>query len=110
MGRLINEDNVISLICSFCDRWDCNYNCQKVQEIRKIPTAKEEMIKPLNKNINCETAYWVKAKGMMPPEHFGHYYCSNCDGWAMRDWLRHKTVLSDYCPHCGYKMVKEKGV
>ena len=70
----------------------------------------EEMIKPLNKNINYETAYWVKAQGMMPPEHFGHYYCSNCEGWAMRDWLRHKTVLSDYCPHCGYKMVKEKGV
>ena len=42
MGRLIDEDNVISLICSFCDRWDCDYNCQKVQEIRKIPTVKLE--------------------------------------------------------------------
>ena len=69
----------------------------------------EEMIKPLNKNINYETAYWVKAKGMMPPEYFGHYYCSNCEGLAMRDWKKHKTVLSDYCPHCGYKMdVRER--
>lgn len=42
MGRLIDEDNVISSICLFCDRWDCDYNCLKVQEIRKIPTAKLE--------------------------------------------------------------------
>lgn len=49
-------------------------------------------------------AIWYKPTGMMPPEHHGHYECSNCGGWAMKIWLRHKMALTPYCPWCGAVM------
>ena len=51
-----------------------------------------------------QNAEWIKAQGMMPPEMFGVYYCSVCDGKAMRDYKSHKQILTKWCPHCGSKM------
>ncbi len=54
-----------------------------------------------------KTGKWVKPTGMMPPEYHGDYWCSECQGWALKNrW--HKMVLSDYCPNCGARMVKTK--
>ena len=51
-------------------------------------------------------ARYVKPKGMMPPEHYGHYECSECGAWAGRDWLRpwKEILLTNFCPNCGAKM------
>lgn len=58
--------------------------------------------------INPRTkAKWIKPTGMMPPEHAGHYECSNCGFWAMRDWLRLRVVLTNFCPNCGADMREE---
>ena len=53
---------------------------------------------------------WVKPKGMMPPEHHGHYECSECGAWAGRDWLRpwKEILITDFCPGCGAKMDGER--
>lgn len=52
---------------------------------------------------------WIKPTGMMPPEHHGHYECSECGAWAMRPWLRpwKGVVLTDFCPACGIPMLKD---
>lgn len=56
-------------------------------------------------NIESQkTGHWIKPGGMMPPEHHGHYECSECGAFSLRDWSRYKTVLSNYCPNCGAKM------
>lgn len=49
---------------------------------------------------------WIKPTGMMPPEHHGHYECSVCGFWAMRDWVRpwKGVVLTAFCPNCGADM------
>ena len=47
---------------------------------------------------------WIKPTGMMPPEYAGHYECSVCGSWAVRDWKRHKQLLSKFCPYCGTRM------
>ena len=47
---------------------------------------------------------WVKAEGVMPPEYHGGYLCSECEGWAPRDWRHYKLMLSSHCPHCGADM------
>ena len=93
MGRLIDENNVISSICSFCDRWDCNYNCLKVQEIRKIPTAQPER----------KTGRWVSQKG-------GGYCCSECGRYALDEVdgnFIHVAFESNFCPYCGAEMVEK---
>ena len=56
-----------------------------------------------------KTGRWIKPTGMMPPEHHGHYECSECGAWAMRPWLRpwKGVVLSDFCPACGAPMRKD---
>ena len=57
-----------------------------------------------------KTGRWIKPKGMMPPEHHGHYECSICGAWAGRNWLKpwKEIQLSNFCPNCGAKMeVKE---
>lgn len=51
-------------------------------------------------------AHWYKPQGMMPPEHHGHYECSNCGGWAMFNW-KHRLELTEYCPWCGAVMDEE---
>lgn len=86
MGRLIDEDNVISSICSFCDRWDCSYNCQEVQEIRKIPTAQPE--KEIPKRV-----LWSGWKGMRDTR----YKCPNC-----KKPVRNTDI---YCHRCGQKLM-----
>lgn len=52
---------------------------------------------------------WIQPKGMMPPEHHGHYECSECGAWAGRNWLRpwKEIQLSNYCPNCGAAMTEE---
>lgn len=53
---------------------------------------------------------WIKPEGMMPPEFHGHYECSCCGGWAMRDWYHPgKVVLTQYCPQCGARMEDSNG-
>ena len=49
---------------------------------------------------------WIKPTGMMPPEHHGHYECSICGWWAMRDWAKpwNGIVLTNFCPNCGADM------
>ena len=56
-----------------------------------------------------KTGRWIKPKGMMPPEHHGHYECSECGAWAGRNWLRpwKEIQLSNFCPNCGAKMEGE---
>ena len=66
-------------------------------------THLHEVIKNLP-STDRQTGKWFKPTGMMPPEHHGHYECSICGGWALRDWLRNRIVLSDYCPVCGARM------
>ena len=53
-----------------------------------------------------KTGRWIKPKGMMPPEHHGHYECSECGAWAGRNWLKpwKEIQLSNFCPNCGAKM------
>jgi predicted RNA-binding Zn-ribbon protein involved in translation (DUF1610 family) len=51
--------------------------------------------------------HWIKPTGMMPPEHHGHYECSECHAWAMRDW-KHRLELTEFCPNCGAKMDGDK--
>lgn len=62
--------------------------------IKQMPSAQLER----------KTGRWIKPTGMMPPEHHGHYECSECGGWAMTTWMRHKLVLTNFCPNCGAKM------
>lgn len=94
MGRLINEDNVISSICSFCDRWDCDCNCSKVQEIRKIPPAQRNgtWMTDVNDNNNA--------------------YCSECGLLTTKDLLKRIALVGEnkpkFCPNCGAKM-EDKG-
>ena len=82
---------MISLICSFCDRWDCNYNCLKVQEIRKIPTAQPEQ----------KTATWLIRKWGDDAK------CSNC-GHTFKD-VYDMDNHDRFCRFCGRKMVGVKG-
>lgn len=65
-----------------------------VEQIDRMPTIESER----------KTGRWVKATGMMPPEHTGRHCCSECDEFAPVDWKTHKEELTDYCPHCGLKM------
>lgn len=64
--------------------------------IKKMPTIELEM----------NTGEWVKPTGVMPPEYHGHYECSECGFWAMRDWRKpwRGVVLTNYCPNCGTYM------
>lgn len=68
-----------------------------------------EIIYALQKALegNGARGKWIKPTGMMPPEHCGHYECSNCGFWAMRDWLRPRVVLTNFCPGCGADMREE---
>lgn len=91
MGRLIDEDNVISSICSFCDRWDCNYDCQKVQEIRKIPTVQPEQ----------KTGYWIG----IDDKPCDVYECDQCG--TTYDTVDNTWDLPYFCPNCGSKMVEK---
>ena len=52
-----------------------------------------------------KTGKWYKPTGAMPPEHFGRHRCSECEGFAMQDWKHHKEQLTDFCPHCGARML-----
>lgn len=86
---------MISLICSFCDRWDCNYNCPKVQEIRKIPTAQPEQ----------RTGYFIGTEFDGYADGSPVYYeweCSEC-GCVFED----DEPTYNYCPNCGAKMVEK---
>lgn len=58
-----------------------------------------------------KTGHWIQPKGMMPPEHHGHYECSECGAWAGRNWLRpwKEIQLSNYCPNCGIPMTDKEG-
>ncbi len=58
----------------------------------------------LSINLTKKIGKWIKPTGMMPPEYHGHYECSLCGGWALREWRNNKIKLSNYCPHCGNKM------
>lgn len=53
---------------------------------------------------------WIKPTGMMPPEYHGHYECSECGFWAMRDWAKpwKGVVLSKFCGGCGAEMLEEE--
>lgn len=68
-------------------------------DLKKMPSAQPER----------KTGRWIKPTGMMPPEHHGHYECSECGAWAMRPWLRpwKGVVLTDFCPACGIPMRKD---
>ena len=70
-----------------------------MEYIDEFPSAQPEI----------KTGRWIKPTGMMPPEHHGHYECSECGAWAMRPWLRpwKGVVLTDFCPACGIQMRKE---
>ena len=46
---------------------------------------------------------WVKMTGMMPPEYFGHYECSEC-GWHLSHHDKTKENELEFCPNCGAKM------
>lgn len=43
---------------------------------------------------------WVKMTGMMPPEYFGHYECSEC-GWHLSYHDKTKETELGFCPGCG---------
>ena len=48
---------------------------------------------------------WVKMTGMMPPEYFGHYECSEC-GWHLSHHDKTKENELGFCPNCSAEMVK----
>lgn len=67
----------------------------QVKALKELPSAQKK-------------GHWVKARGMMPPEFFGGYVCSECDGWAPRDWRHSKLLRSPFCPNCGADMREEE--
>ena len=86
---------MISSICSFCDRWDCNYNCSKIQEIRKIPPAQPEQ----------RTGYFIGTEFDGYADGSPVYYeweCSEC-GCVFED----DEPTYNYCPNCGAKMIEK---
>lgn len=48
--------------------------------------------------VGGESAQWGSA--------VAYHKCSECDGQALRDDFE-QEVLSDFCPHCGAKMISE---
>lgn len=76
---------------------------------RSIDVKDIETIEPADV-VPVRHARWIKPTGMMPPEHHGHYECSECGAWAGRDWLRpwRYILLTDFCPGCGAKMDGEE--
>ena len=84
-----------------------------MQEFKRIPTnsirAKLVVENLPSAQHERKTGRWIKPTGMMPPEHHGHYECSECGAWAMRPWLRPRkgVVLTDFCPACGIPMLKD---
>ena len=50
---------------------------------------------------------WIKMTGMMPPEYFGHYECSEC-GWHLSHRDKTKETELQFCPHCGARMKEEE--
>ena len=77
------------------------YMYSEVQYVGVGDTVKlEKKIQPTSK----EEAVWIKPTGMMPPEYHGHYECSSCGFFAMKDWRRNRLVLTEYCPGCGKHM------
>jgi hypothetical protein len=74
---------------------------EAIKRIRDLPPAE---------TMPVRHARWIKPTGMMPPEHHGHYECSECGTWAGRDWLRpwKEVLLTDFCPGCAAKMDGEE--
>lgn len=93
MRELIDKQNTINIIMS--EPTDLHY-----------PSWYAELVKEIQPEEQQKKGKWIKPTGMMPPEHHGHYECSNCGFWAMKDWLRpwKGVVLTNYCPGCGLKM------
>jgi hypothetical protein len=73
--------------------------------VRQIRGERDILQDMVDNMTEPKTGKWIKSTGMMPPEYHGHYECSVCGCYAMRDWKRHKMVLSAYCPNCGAKML-----
>ena len=48
-------------------------------------------------------AHWVKDKRFVKD----HYYCSSCDGSALKNNYGEYNILSPYCPECGATMDDE---
>lgn len=48
-------------------------------------------------------AHWVKDKRFVKD----HYYCSSCDGSALKNNYGEYNILSPYCPECGATMDEE---
>lgn len=89
--------------CHDCKEYDAERHCcpRWTKVIRK--TVEEvKQGRPKGK--------WIKPTGMMPPEYHGHYECSECGFWAMRDWYRpwKGVVLSKFCGGCGAEMEGEE--
>lgn len=73
---------------------DCKQNA--IDLLQNAPTIEER-----------KRGKWYKPTGMMPPEYAGVYRCSECDEIAMRDWKRHRQILTKFCPNCGCEMRQE---
>lgn len=65
--------------------------------IRELPSAQPDRKK----------GRWVKMTGMMPPEYFGHYECSECL-WHLSHHDKTKENELRFCPNCGADMRGEE--
>ena len=83
------------------------------EEIEAVPKAFHDKCMQIEiaKRMKLERpkGKWIKPTGMMPPEHHGHYECSECGFWAMRDWAKpwKGVVLSKFCGGCGAEMEED---
>lgn len=69
-----------------------------MEKINEVPSAQFEL----------KRGKWVKMTGMMPPEYFGHYECSEC-GWHLSHHDKTKENELGFCPNCGAIMDGDDG-
>ena len=83
-------------------------NCIRDSWYRISPAEAKMNIKHLVSDINIPSetrpiGEWIAYTGMQPPELHGKHYCSNCHH-ALH--LALNGGVYDFCPSCGYQMIK----
>ena len=115
MGRLIDADLLKETLGSERAEYNCFTDPDgaiykglsiAIEKVNDAPTADDP--------LQCgwlKKGYWIKMRGMMPPEYVGLKECSLC-GWHIHPMGRYAFDKREdefrYCPHCGAKMDGER--